>query len=782
MRHQVSRFVPFGPTIRPTFWLLAIALLALVPPLRAQSSGTIQGSVSAEAGGSPLAGVTVTIPVLRVGTLTDARGRFQLVGVPAGTHEVVAERLGLEAYRETVEIGSGGAVTLNIRLTEAALLIPTVVVSATRETQRLSETTSSVGVISSRDLQDVKPTHPSEIMSQVPGVWINVTGGEGHQTAIRQPKSTNPVYLFLEDGVPTRSTGFFNHNALYEVNLPQADRVEVLKGPASALYGSDAIGGVINVETRSPSSAPAFEAYVEGGGFGYARMLASASDTWGKTGLRADVNLTRTDGWRASTGYDRQSATLRWDSYFDSGLVLRSVVTGSRISQQTAGSSALPRDLYKNDPKLNLTPISMRNVEAFRASTAIEYTGEQALVSITPFVRWNTMEIMPNWALTYDPTIYDTGHSSVGLLARVRRDLPTLRTRVIAGVDIDHSPGGRTEHRLAVTRGSDLVFNSYELGELIYDYDVTFQGISPYVQTEVSPTDALHLTAGLRYDHMGYSYRSHLEPLQEGRWRRPEDADRSYDRLSPKLGVSYEFAPEFNLFANYTQGFRAPSEGQLFRQGTAANTLDLSPVNAISYETGVRGQILGRIGYSLALYRMGVENDILSYTPPEGTPETQNAGETLHRGVEAGLTLAFSPSLRGDISYSYAKHTYEKWSPRQEISFAGNEMESAPNTILNARLAYTPSFLPEGRFALEWNRIGSYWMDPENTHKYAGHNLFNVQAAVPLPHDLEVIGRIVNLADTSFAESASYTLSRGEELAPGMPRTVYLGLQYRWQR
>jgi outer membrane receptor protein involved in Fe transport len=234
MRHQVSRFVPFGLTIRPTFWLLAIALLTLVPPLRAQSSGTIQGSVSAEAGGAPLAGVTVNIPALRVGTLTDARGRFQLVGVPAGTHEVVAERLGLEAYREVVEIGSGGAVTLNIRLAEAALLIPTVVVSATRETQRLSETTSSVGVISSRDLQDVKPTHPSEIMSQVPGVWINVTGGEGHQTAIRQPKSTNPVYLFLEDGVPTRSTGFFNHNALYEVNLPQADRVEVLKGPASA--------------------------------------------------------------------------------------------------------------------------------------------------------------------------------------------------------------------------------------------------------------------------------------------------------------------------------------------------------------------------------------------------------------------------------------------------------------------------------------------------------------------------------------------------------------------
>jgi outer membrane receptor protein involved in Fe transport len=81
-------------------------------------------------------------------------------------------------------------------------------------------------------------------MGGVAGVWVSVTGGEGHQTAIRQPLNTNPVYLFLEDGVPTRSTGFFNHNALYEVNLPGAEGIEVTKGPGSALYGSDAIGGV----------------------------------------------------------------------------------------------------------------------------------------------------------------------------------------------------------------------------------------------------------------------------------------------------------------------------------------------------------------------------------------------------------------------------------------------------------------------------------------------------------------------------------------------------------
>ena len=92
------------------------------------------------------------------------------------------------------------------------------------------------------------------MMSLVPGAAVGVTNGEGHTTAIRQPFTTSPVYLFLEDGIPIRSTGFFNHNALYEINIPQAGGVEVVRGPGTALYGSEAIGGVVNVLTRAPPS------------------------------------------------------------------------------------------------------------------------------------------------------------------------------------------------------------------------------------------------------------------------------------------------------------------------------------------------------------------------------------------------------------------------------------------------------------------------------------------------------------------------------------------------
>ena len=160
---------------------------------------------------------------------------------------------------------------LEVRLSEA------VTVTDARGARLKRETPASVGMVSREVIAETRPSHPSEVMGSVPGVWVNVTGGEGHQTAIRQPLTTGPVYLFLEDGVPTRSTGFFNHNALYEINLPAADGIEVTRGPGSALYGSDAIAGVVNVITRSSLERSGLDATLEAGEFGFRRFLTGGN-------------------------------------------------------------------------------------------------------------------------------------------------------------------------------------------------------------------------------------------------------------------------------------------------------------------------------------------------------------------------------------------------------------------------------------------------------------------------------------------------------------------------
>jgi outer membrane receptor protein involved in Fe transport len=667
---------------------------------------------------------------------------------------------------------------VEIALTEQAISMPEVVVSATREARRLDEIAASVGVIGRRQISEARASHPSEIMSKVPGVWVNVTGGEGHMTAIRQPLTTDPVYLFLEDGVPTRSTGFFNHNGLYEINLPQAERIEVMKGPANALYGSDAIGGVINVQTRTPTEEVELQLTTEGGGHGFGRVLASASMGTPLGDLRTDLNYTRTDGWRDGTGYDRWSGTARLDHRLNDGLSIKTVAAYSNIDQSTAGSSVLSRADFESSPTRNYTPISWRKVTAMRLSSEVEKLfGETSLV-VTPYVRSNSMDLLPNWSLTFDPAVWETSNLSFGLLAKVRRELPGDRGEIIAGVDVDVSPGEHVERTIQPAR-EGAVFTGYTEGSTIYDYDVTFRQAAPYLHAELAATERLRLTGGLRLDVIDYSYENHLGELQTGRHRRPGDASPSYSALSPKLGVTFQLTDATSLFGAYRRGFRVPSEGQLFRQGSAANTVGLEPVKSDAFEVGVRGLLGSRVRFDLSAYHMRMFDEILGYQLADGSSENVNAGETLHRGVEVGMGVVLARGLQLDLAYTLAEHTYEDWSPRPDVQLSGKEQDSAPNHIAHTELSWSPWQTRDAQVALTWDYLGPYWMDQTNEHEYEGHDLFGARASFSFNDHVGAFLRVTNLADTRYAERASYNAFRGEELAPGLPRTLYFGVELR---
>lgn len=673
-----------------------------------------------------------------------------------------------------------------------------VTVTATREGQLLNETPATVGVIKEKTLREVKPTHPTEIMGQVAGVWVNVTGGEGHQTAIRQPLTTNPVYLYLEDGVPTRSTGFFNHNALYEVNLPMAGGIEISKGPGSALYGSDAIGGVVNVLTRKPPTGSEVEGSLEAGSYGWTRAMVTGGSAFGNHAFRADLNLSHTDGWRDKTAYDRQSGTLRWDSAIGDDATLKTVATFSNIDQETAGSSAISRADYLNNPKTNYTPISLRRVQAFRLSSAYEKEWDNALLSITPYYRNDTMDLLANWSLSYDPTIYTTENQSFGAQIKYRHDFAPLRTRIIVGVDLDHSPGSRLENRINTTStgaGYTRVYTSYTLGARVYDYDVTYQGISPYIHGEISPVDKLRITAGLRYDRVNYEFNNRFgaAPIQTGTayYGQVGDTDVDFGHLSPKLGATYMFSEALNVFAAYNHAFRAPSEGQLFRPAVAGSvnaanaaaeaSRNLKPIKVDSFEIGLRGKLSAAINYDVAVYHMTKTDDILSYRDPVSNLSTPtNAGKTLHRGIEIGAGAQLAELWRLDAAFSYAKHTYEEWIVATQggnVDYSGNEMELAPRSIANTRLSFGNA--QTGMAQLEWLHFGSWWSNAANTSKYEGHDLFNLRGIYPLGRDISLFANIHNVADKRYAESTGVT-SGFDTFAPGLPRTFSAGIQAKW--
>ena len=716
------------------------------------------------------------------GAITDAQGRFRIVAVPQGDRVVMAQLIGRARGAQTVHVAADSVARVEFSLTEVAAVIAPTVVSATREVQRRTDQSTTIDVLEGALIREVRAAHPSGIMQRLPGVHATQLSGEGLSMAIRQPITTKPMYLYLEDGVPTRSTGFFNHNALYEVNLPQSGGLEVLKGPGTAMYGSDAIGGVVNVLTRPAPVSPTLDATVEGGNFGYARLLATGGFTKGTNGVRTDLNVTRSDGWRDDGGFKRQSGTIRWDGAF-SGFTTKTVLAGSNINQSEAAS--LTQAQFDTRQEINPSPIAYRNVQALRFSTAIEKDNGKSLLSLTPYARHNVLEIMPSWQLTFNQQIWDTRNNSVGMLAKYRRDFDPMRTRVIIGADLDYSPGSFLANKITSTASSGI-FKAYTTGEKQYDYDVTYRQATPYLHTEFSPVKRLRLDAGVRYDASGYVYDTKLDPIATGRWRRPADTTVNYTRLSPKLGATLDVSRNVNLFGSYREGFRAPGQSQLFQQGSnAASTVGLKPVTAKSLEGGARGQVAGRFIYSMSIYDMHIQNDILTILDAQGAQTTSNAGGTRHRGVELSAGAMIVSQLRFDAAYSTSKQTYEEWTipvSGKNVSYAGHTIETAPHTLTNMLLTYTPNVLNGGRLAAEWSQTGTYYADPENTQTYDGFNLVTLHGNYMIRNLGEFFVRVTNVTNEKYAEVATYNAFNKWQYTPGTPRSVFAGLRYSWQK
>lgn len=700
------------------------------------------------------------------------------------------------------------------------------VVTATREPEPLKETPASISVVTGDSVKLAAPAHPQQILGQVPGVSISVTNGEGHTTSIRQPFTTSPLYLFLEDGIPVRPTGFFNHNSLYEVNIPMAGGIEVTRGPGSALYGSDAIGGIVNVLTKSSGPTPSGSLSAEIGSFGWLRGLASLSS--GDTRLGAfhgDLNLTHTDGWRDATGYDRRSGNFRWDWHLDDDTRIKTIVGFTNIDQQTGANSPLPQPLYLSRPTINLLSPAYRKVQALRISSEFEKRFGDGLLVLTPYFRDNQMDLNGSYNFSSDPRMEKTQSYSIGLLSKWRQDFPEfLRSRIILGLDLESSPGKRTEDALnfsvagvnafkkdirtgalSTTAGAYTNYAGYTVGNRIYDYDVTFRSASPYLHTEISPLEKLRVTVGARYDLLKYEFENNISSSVSSNngtsFGQAASNSKSFHRLSPKLGATYELTPNHSIYGSYNQGFRIPSESQLFRGGgnanptiarsRAENALLLKPMKADEFELGVRGK-LAEFDYTLAAYALRKRDDlVLQRDPITNASISQNAGKTESRGLEISIARNLLKSLKLESALSYSKHEYRQWKGKDTsgntFDYAGNEMAAAPRFVGNTRLTWTPSEAVTAQ--LEWVRIGSYFLQDSNNgstsgvdqgvSKYNGHHLFNFRASYQICKGASIFGRVMNIADTRYADSAQ--VSSGTAVyAPGLPRTFYGGMEIHW--
>lgn len=692
-------------------------------------------------------------------------------------------------------------------LGESNSKLETVVVTATREKSSLANTAASVGILSEELVVETNPSHSSELLNRIPGVNIVQLGSsaEGSAAAIRQPVSYGPVYLYLENGVPTRSAGFFNHNALYGMNVSAANGIEVIKGPGSALYGSDAIGAVINLISGQPPTEDALSIGLEGGGDGWRRAQLRAAKLSGDQGFTARVDVSEYDGWRDHTSSDKQAFTGSWNTDISDSLNVNTVLAATSLNYDTGGSG-LVYDDYKNNPEQAGNLIAYREATAYRLSSALEKQLGDNTLTITPFLRSNELEYLAHWTLnsgrascpfwnpgcatpaldSQDAHINESGHDSLGVLLKYHHTL-SEDSFVITGIDLDYSEGDVKQTYIERTdTDPGYYWLEYQTAGLLYDFKVDFFSFSPYIHGETQLSKNLRLSAGLRYDNIRYDYHNSLGvDLSDPLHKRLPDQSVELNHLSPKISAIYQFSETINGYAAYRHAFRVPSSDQLFRSGQTEDSSDLDPVKVNSYELGLRGNINPTITFDSAIYYMTKEDDILTITDDvTGGRRNTNAGETEHYGIELGVDVQLTDTVDFYIAYTHSEHKYKQWQDRSG-DFSGNEIPDAPEDFANVRLNYRPLWLKGGRMELEWIHQGEHWLDESNSNdnsaddrdRYSGHDFVNLRSDYWLSNHLNIYLRVLNLTDKLYAETTS---KWGPQYTPGRPRSTFIGFRYEY--
>jgi iron complex outermembrane receptor protein len=671
-----------------------------------------------------------------------------------------------------------------------------VVITGSRSATKLSDTPLAIGVVGESILERDKPKTMGDVVNRIAGVYWNDLGNEQHGMSIRQPIGTNAVYQYLEDGIPIRPLGVFNHNSLNEMNMAGSDSVEVIKGPASSLYGSNAVGGAINFLSAAPSKRRfASLGARHDGTAGFTRYDTAAGDRWGALGVRFSHYSTRRadNNWQQYSYGDKDSYTLRGDYALSDSSQLRASLVHTDLD--TAMSGSVFENDYHGNPGKSLNTFTYRKDKTTRVTLAWEgETTRNGVTTATVFTRKNDHGQIPSYTISgcvgaaCKGTINNSHVDSLGLDIKHQQDLHWLGGRLITGVYLDKSDNPYVSDNLNVVRDpASGRYLSYTMASAatplgVRDYQADIDNTAVFAQWEFTPVARTRVVLGARNDAISYAFRNKLAPMGSVNFGAPNEA-RSFSHLSPKIGAIYTFNGHANAYVNLSEGFTPPEVSQLYGK---TGVPDLMPSTYDNYELGLRMAFLdGKLKLDSAWYRLVGRDTIVSYTIAPGVSENRNAGRTRSQGLELGLNYD-GARLDARFGTTIASHRYVQYRVSGTLDYSGKEMPQAPRDISTVEVGYKP--VAGARVALEAIHLGQYWMNNANTVRYGGHALLNLRAAYQLSRQLEAWLHVRNLADRRYADSASSSFSGVGSLSantqnqytPGAPRSVMLGLSYRY--
>ena len=662
-----------------------------------------------------------------------------------------------------------------------------VVVTGSPRAQRVVDAPFAVSVVGASALREAGAmVNLSEALVQVPGLVVNNRHNYAQDLQIsargygaRAAFGVRGLRLYA-DGIPATMPD--GQGQVAHIDLAGAERIEVLRGPFSVLYGNNS-GGVIAVFT-APVTAAQGEVAADAGSFGLRQLRVGLATPLGQgLDLRASATRTELDGFRPQSAAERSLANLRlgWRSASDTLTVALS--HHEQAAQDPLGLR--PEDFAKN-PRQTApqaleydTRKTIRQTQggaawrhlfgdgALRALSLSAYHGQRAVVQFQAIP--STVQV----AATHGGGVVDFDRQYQGLDARLdwRLGAGDLATGVAFETQRDSRRGWRNFTGSPAAPTAKGVYGDLRRSEVN-----TAETREAYVQLHWPLSPAVALTGGLRSGQA--RMRTEDRYLANG-----NDSGRlDFDYTNPVLGLHWRLSPGWAVHASVARGFESPTLGELayapatqvpaggFNRGLAGQT-------SVQAELGSKWR--GAAGWlDASVFTTDTDDEIGVLSNTGGRSVFQNVGRTLRQGLEFGGGWQPAPGWRLQAAYTFLDAHYRD---TRGTVVAGKQIVGTVRASLWAQAAWRPGVLP-GELALEWRAVDAMPANDANTVRAPGYGLLHLRWSHALKFGaadtLELLARVDNLTDKVHVGSVIVNDGNSRFFETGTPRSLLVSARW----
>lgn len=772
------------------FILFATLILFGQSDVFAQQTPVIQGKIYDAITKEPITDASVTDTRSNTAT-SGASGKFKLA---TGAKSIQISFMGY--ITQTVEVKGE---TLAIALQPSNLELQRVVVSANRTAEKRSESPIAIATISKKTIDDTKAQRMDMLLNKVSGVNMVNLGNEQHAMGIRQPIGTNNLFLYLEDGIPIRNSAVFNHNALLEMNMAAVKNIEVIKGPSSALYGAEAIGGVVNVITQAPPAYTSGYVSTQMNNRGYKRVDGQVGATAGKIGfIVSGYYAKQTDGPIQYSDFDKKAITARVDYKIDDNTTWTNSLSHIDYYSDMYGSLDSSHFAQKNYSAQAF--FTYRKVLATRARSTISHNwNDNSTTNATVLFRNNSVIQNPSYSIanyriggkatnafspdTATGNINNNSFKSYGLYVQHIQKFKFLDSKLIVGTNAEFDPQSYYQQFIWIKKQNQNGLTNYVSyatatpNIVMANFKTAVSNFGSYLNYDFTIAPGLRISAAVRYDAFQYAF---VNALPGSAVTGGPSTITNYSKVAPKIGFTYNHKG-IGFYGTYSEGYVPPLLTQVF--GKTSNNAYLQPQNFRNFELGGWMSLLkNKLYIDYSLYLMNGSNEIINVRQADNTTIPLNAGATRHTGIEYGINYHANDELFFRLSATNAKHTFVNYIA-SGINYNGRQMANAPNFSGNAEITYQPNYIKGLRLGIEEQQVGRYFMDNLNVYQYKGFNVTNVRAGYQIKQ-AEVWINALNVFNTYYSTLATATATTNGKATYsynlGDPRAFTLGLSYKF--